>query len=133
MIVISYRHWGRPSVVNIRSALFFVRSGSVYLPNTAGTFGYAGHSADYWSSRGSSTRYDGVTTPSAYNLNFNATGVNPSNGPNNRYNGFPLRCLLFSAAGCRSFAEKSRAIIIVRLRLFSQEMKDKKQPHGCEA
>ena len=93
MIVISYRHWGRPSVVNIRSALFFVRSGSVYLPNTAGTFGYAGHSADYWSSRGSSTRYDGVSTPSAYRLLFNATGVYPSNGPNNHYIAFPLRCL----------------------------------------
>jgi len=53
----------------------------------------AGQNGYWWSSRGSSTRYDGVTTPSAYNLNFNATGVNPSNGPNNRYNGFPLSCL----------------------------------------
>ena len=59
----------------------------------AGVYGY------YWSSRGSSTRYDGVATPSAYNLNFNATGVNPSNGPNNRYNGFSLRCLACAAVG----------------------------------
>ncbi len=77
---------------NIAAApLYFVRSGYL-IPNVgkswdAGQYGY------WWSSRGSSTRYDGVTTPSAYHLHFNATGVNPSNGPSNRYYGFPLRCL----------------------------------------
>ena len=89
---------------NIAAApLYFVRSGDLN-PNdgkswNAGLYGY------WWSSRGSSTRYDGVATPSAYNLNFNATGVNPSNGPNNRYNGFSLRCLWYAAVRCRSFRE----------------------------
>lgn len=38
----------------------------------------------------------------AYNLNFNASGVNPSN-EGNRYVGRPLRCLMRD--GCRSFAK----------------------------
>ena len=46
-----------------------------------------------WSSRASSTRYDDTTTPSAYNLHFSAKTVLPSNGPNERWHGFPLRCL----------------------------------------
>ncbi len=65
----------------------------------------AGQNGYWWSSRGSSTRYDGVSTPSAYNLNFNATGVNPSNGPNNRFNGFSLRCLIFAAVGAELLGE----------------------------
>ena len=47
----------------------------------------------WWSLRGTSMRYDGITTPSAYGLYFNATGVGSSGGPYNRYYGFPLRCL----------------------------------------
>ncbi len=71
----------------------FVRSGYFVLPSTAGTLRNAGRHAGYWSSRGSSTRYDGVATPSAYNLGFNATGVGPSDGPYERWLGFSLRCL----------------------------------------
>ena len=71
----------------------FVRSGYVDPPVTAGTFRYAGQWGYDWSSRGSSTRFDGVATPSAYYLRFSATGVSPSDGPGNRYAGFSLRCL----------------------------------------
>ncbi len=79
---------------NIAAApLYFVRSGYVDPSVSAGTFRYAGILGYWWSSRGSSTRYDGVATPSAYVLNFNATGVYPSAGPHNRYLGFSLRCL----------------------------------------
>ncbi len=71
---------------NIAAApLYFVRSGYVYLPNTAGTLRYAGLHGDWWSARG-----DAAT--SAYGLYFNATGVYPSNG-DVRWHGYPLRCL----------------------------------------
>ena len=73
--------------------LYFVRSGDVELPITTGTFRFAGVGGIYWSSRASSASANGTTTPSAYNLNFNATGVYPSNGPYERWLGFPLRCL----------------------------------------
>ncbi len=71
----------------------FVRSGDVELPITTGTFRFAGVGGIYWSSRVSSAGANGTTTPSAYNLNFNATGVYPSAGPHERWYGFPLRCL----------------------------------------
>ena len=69
----------------------FVRSG--FLSPDTGKFWYAGLNGHWWSSHGSSTRDDGVTTPSAYNLDLNATDVHPSYGPSNRFYGYPLRCL----------------------------------------
>ena len=79
---------------NIAAApLYFVRSGHVNLTVSAGTFRYAGQWGYDWSSRGSSTRFDGVATPSAYVFAFSGTGVNPSHGPGDRFLGFPLRCL----------------------------------------
>jgi len=45
-----------------------------------------------WSNTG--VTYSSATSANAYNLNFNASGVNPSNGPNNRWNGFPVRFIL---------------------------------------
>ncbi len=63
-----------------------MRSGRIDLTVSAGTLGYSGLAADYWSSRTLST----VTT--AYFLGFGATTILPSN-TNNRYNAFPLRCL----------------------------------------
>ena len=72
-----------------------MRSGYIELPKTAGTLRNAGHNADYWSSRGSAAT-------NAYNLEFN-TAVNPSNGPNNRWYGFPLRCLLMYRGGVPIF------------------------------
>ena len=64
----------------------FVRSGDIFLPNTTGTLRSAGIHGYWWSSRG-----DAATN--AYSLHFNASGVYQSNGPLNRYIGFPLRCL----------------------------------------
>ncbi len=46
-----------------------------------------------WTSRGSGTRFDGVLILSAYYPNLGSTGINPSDGPYNRFYGFPLRCL----------------------------------------
>ncbi len=71
--------------------LYFVRSGYVDPPVTAGTFRYAGQWGYDWSSRAAA--YTSSTSASAYNLGFNATGVNPSGGPNNRHYAFSLRCL----------------------------------------
>ncbi len=70
---------------------YFVRSGILSPDN--GKFWDAGLNGYWWSSRGSSTRWDGVTTPSGYYLTFDATGVYPSTGPSNRWYGLPLRCL----------------------------------------
>ncbi len=81
----------------------FVRSGNVDPTVAAGTFRNAGINGYDWSSRGSSTHANGSAIPSAYNLNFNATTAYPSNGPNERYIGLPLRCLDFATVRCRSF------------------------------
>jgi len=51
----------------------------------------SGLDARGWSRTG--VGYASATSATAYNLNANASGVNPSNGPNNRYNGFPVRPL----------------------------------------
>lgn len=72
-----------------------MRSG--YININAGRLKVAGQNGYDWSSRASSKRNDGASIPSGYNLNFNATGVNPSNGPNERWHGFPLRCLMRAA------------------------------------
>ena len=78
---------------NIAAApLYFVRSGHVSLANTAGTLRVAGTYGHYWSSRASSTNASGISVPSAYNLYFLASNVNPSYS-DVRYRGFPLRCL----------------------------------------
>ena len=71
--------------------LYFVRSG--YINTQMGRSRYAGIGGNYWSSVAASKLSSGTVTPSAYNLNFNATGVGPSNGPSYRWFGFPLRCL----------------------------------------
>ena len=57
-----------------------------YLRNE-GFNGYA------WSAVAASKLYTDAIVPSAYHLNFNATGVSHSYGPNYRWYGFPLRCL----------------------------------------
>ena len=78
---------------NIAAApLYFVRSGYIYLPNTAGTFRVAGISGAWWSSRGADNIW-GSAGLGGYYLYFGATGVGPSDGPDNRYYGFSLRCL----------------------------------------
>ena len=71
-----------------------MRSGNIYLPGESGaTLRTAGLNADYWSSRESSTHYDGTAVLSGYHLNFGATGVYPSAGPRERWRGYSLRCL----------------------------------------
>ena len=71
--------------------LYFVRSGLVYLIS-AGTFRVAGISGAWWSSRGADNIW-GSAGLGGYYLYFGATGVGPSDGPDNRYYGFSLRCL----------------------------------------
>ena len=80
---------------NIAAApLYFVRSGYVNLPGISGaTFRVAGIRGLYWSSRARSTRWDGSAIRSGYYLSFIAPGVVPSSGPDERWLGFPLRCL----------------------------------------
>ena len=96
--------WMFSDEVSARVVVVFVRSGNVNLPGVSGaTFRNAGINGYGWSSRASSTRYDGSAIPSAYNLEFNASAVNPSNGPNERWHSFPLRCLFMCRGGCRSF------------------------------
>ncbi len=77
--------------------LYFVRSGYFNLTNSAGTFRRAGAYGQGWSSRAAA--YTSSTSATAYYLEYRPTEVNPSNGPNNRWNGFSLRCLDFAAAG----------------------------------
>ena len=71
---------------------YFVRSGNFNLANTAGVLRNAGQNGNWWSSRGADNVW-GSAGLGGYNLEFNANGVRPSNGPHNRYLGFPLRCL----------------------------------------
>ena len=70
-----------------------MRSGYIYLLDTDNTLRNASIAADDWSSRGSDTRYDSVSVPSAYDIAFNTDAVYSSFGPNERWHAFPLRCL----------------------------------------
>jgi hypothetical protein len=70
----------------------FVRSGHINPSNSAGTFRSVGYEGVWWSSRWTDNVW-GSAGLGGYYLYFNATGVGPSNGPTERYHGFPLRCL----------------------------------------
>ncbi len=52
----------------------------------------SGLDARGWSRTG--VGYASATSATAYALNANAYGVNPSVGPDNRWNGVPVRCLV---------------------------------------
>ena len=66
----------------------FVRSGIVLLSHgSLRNFGINGYG---WSS--ASRAFTSVTSATACNLGLNASGVAPSNGPNFRWFGFPIRC-----------------------------------------
>lgn len=83
---------------NIAAApLYFVRSGHLYLANSAGTFRTAGFNGIYWSSRAAA--YTSSTSATAYYLQVEPSAVKPSNGPFHRFLGFSLRCLDCAAAG----------------------------------
>ncbi len=89
-----------------------MRSGGFYLDaGTAGGphSGNMGNNGQFWSSRSDST------TANAYNLNFNASNVNPSNS-NDRWRGYPLRCL-FVAMGADLLAlNKKEGILLYQYR-----------------
>ncbi len=72
----------------------FVRSGNVNLGN--GFSRNVGQNGYDWSATSTDTIW-GNPGLGAYNLDFNASGLNSSNGPTNRYNGFPVRCLASGA------------------------------------
>ncbi len=70
--------------------LINVRSGWLNFNNSAlRVFGYV----EYVWSR-SAAAYSSPTSATAYVLYFGPAGVNPSDGPRNRWNGFPVRCLV---------------------------------------
>ncbi len=87
----------------------FVRSGNLNLPGVSGaTFRNAGINGYGWSSRAAA--YTSSTAATAYNLGFNASDVYPSNGPNNRWNGFPLRWYIMPRRGADLFINKKDAL-----------------------
>ena len=80
------------SKYNIASPpLSFVRSGVVYLGR--GALRYFGVTGYGWSLI--SVAFTSVTSAAAYYLDFHASGVGPSYGPNSRWHGFPIRCLAY--------------------------------------
>ncbi len=69
-----------------------MRSGVIEPTVSGGTLTNVGKIGYNRTSRGTNTRYDGVSVPSAYYMFFDVSSVNASRS-NHRYNGFPLRCL----------------------------------------
>ncbi len=69
---------------------YFVRSGLVGL--NRGSTRNLGDLGFNWSR--SSNDYSSVTWATAYNLRFSIGGVSPSYGPDARWYGFPVRCLV---------------------------------------
>ena len=65
-----------------------MRSGDVDLHTTTVTFRYAGGVGDWWSSRMANNIW-GSAGLGGYYLYFDATGVNPSVGPDYHWYGFP--------------------------------------------
>ena len=96
---LSAQNWPDPRVAKIlrflqaypRSILYFVRSGLVYLVyGSLRRFGFYGYD---WSN--TSMTYWSATDTSAYSLNFSPSGIYPSDGPYDRWYGFPVRCLVY--------------------------------------
>ena len=74
-----------------REPLYFVRSGAVNLSFGAlRAFGIAGYA---WSR--SAVAYRSATSANAYLLYFTPSVVHPSDGPDARYFGLPVRCLVY--------------------------------------
>ncbi len=75
-----------------REPLYFVRSGNVHLNN--GSLRDSGRTGYDWSR--SAVAYGvGTWAANAYYLAFDLSTVYPSYGPDNRYYGFPVRCLVY--------------------------------------
>ena len=73
--------------------IIFVRSG--YVHRHDGSARYLGVDGYHRSTTASPVYYDGSAGLPGYYLHFNASGVNPSDGPGNRWYGFPIRCLAY--------------------------------------
>ena len=74
-----------------------VRSGYIGPINSAGTALGVGSNGYGWSR--SAVAFSSPTSATVYSLVFYATRVYPSNGPFNRWDGFPLRCLSTALEG----------------------------------
>ena len=72
---------------------FFVRSGYIHLSSANRLPVEMGSRGRNWVA--SAFTYSNAAWSVAYNFDFRASGVNPSGGPNNRYFGFPVRCLVY--------------------------------------
>ena len=69
-----------------------MRSGFINLPGVSGaTFRYTGQWGSIWSSR--AIDYTSIISATAYNIDFKATTVSASSGPDERWYGLSLRCL----------------------------------------
>lgn len=96
---VNFLTYGSEFYLKLRLRTLVVRSG--YVNVNLAILRNAGQNGYDWSSRAYST------TTNVYNLKFDASTVNPSNN-SNRYNGFPLRCLVYIRGGCRSFGKVHR-------------------------
>lgn len=72
-------------------SLYFVRSG--YLNINYNRLRDTGINGYNMSPTATAMRLDGMATPSMHDLQFYATGVRPSGGPDDRWVSFPLRWL----------------------------------------
>ena len=99
------RRWVSSSTYGC-SFLAFVRSGNVNI-NDGRLYigGWSTGDGQVAPAHGYGWSRTAKSSTNAYNLNFNTTGVNPSNN-NNRWNGFPLRWG-FGRLRCRSLIENT--------------------------
>ncbi len=74
-----------------REPLYFVRSGNIVL--SAGELTLAGHYGRAWSN--TAAGYGPSSWDAAYYFIFDTWASYPSHGPNNRWDGFPVRCLVY--------------------------------------
>ena len=75
----------------IKPAPAFVRSGNIGLNYSS--LRYLGRNGFVWSSI--NITYSTSTSATAYLLSFNISGINTSGGLNNRWDGLPVRCLVY--------------------------------------
>ena len=79
---------------NIAGApLHFVRSG--YVGRNVGSARNLGINGYYWSTTASPVYGNGSAALTGYNLDFAASGVDPSHGPYRRWDALPIRCLAY--------------------------------------
>ncbi len=80
-----------PQAQTVPQAPNFVRSGSINV--RSGSLRYLGLDNNVLSR--SAGGYWSITGANVYFLEFNANDVNPSFGPDLRWIGFPVRCLVY--------------------------------------